>query len=291
MRYKFIKEERSHYGVNRLCRVLKVSRSGYHKWVKKKTGKRATENENLAVRIQEIFEANRKVYGWRRIVRILKKEGLCYNHKRIRRIMKANNLRAVQRMKYRPLTTDSRGNKLIFPNLLKYRTANRPEEVLAADITYIRTEEGFIYLSVVIDLFTRQVIGYAVDDNMKADLVYRSVLNAFRKINPNKVKIFHSDRGKQFSSLKLTELMRFYKIEQSMSRKGNCYDNSIVESFFHTLKTESIYREKLESLEMTKLKIFDYIELFYNKKRIHSALDYLSPVDFKDRFYLNRNVS
>lgn len=290
MKYRFIKDHREQYGICRLCRILTVSRSGYHKWLKQKMSQREKENLKLSIKIKEIFAKNRRVYGFRRIQKVLEKQERKYNHKRIRRLMKLNGLKPRQKRKYRVCTTDSKGNKLVFPNLLKNQKAKRPGEILVSDITYISTTEGWLYLAVVMDLYTREILGYAIDDNMSAELVRKAIINSFRKIDGRKVKIFHSDRGKQFSSQLIRNLMSAYRIMQSMSRKGNCYDNATIESFFHTLKTEWLYWQKISTKEITKIRIFDYIETFYNNKRIHSSLDYYSPVEFKENFDLVKHV-
>ena len=290
MKYKFIQTHRKHYGLSRLCQVLKVSRSGYHKWIKSKPSRREKSNLYLSIRIKEIFIENRKVYGYRRIEQSLEKEGIKCNHKRVRRLMKIQGLKPNQRKKRRVSTTDSKGNKLIFPNLLQNRVAEAPGEILVSDITYISTTEGWLYLAAVLDLYTREILGYAVDDNMSAELVREALRIALNKIDRKKVKIFHSDRGKQFSAKIVTDLMAANKIMQSMSRKGNCYDNATMESFFHTLKSEWLYLMNTTTKKKTKIRIFDYIETFYNRKRLHSSLNYLSPVEFKKKLKLVAKV-
>jgi len=290
MKYRFIEGYRKQYGIKRLRRVLSVSRSGYHKWIKQKLSKREAENIKLTIKIKEIFTRNREVYGYRRIQKELKKEGYSYNHKRIRRLMKHNSIVPRQKRKYRVCTTDSKGNKLIFPNLLKNRKAKRPDEILVSDITYISTTEGWLYLAVVMDLFTREILGYAIDDNMSAELVRKALIESLSKTDGNKVKLFHSDRGKQYSSKIVGNLMATFRIMQSMSRKGNCYDNAAMESFFHTLKTEWLYLMNTTTKQKTKIRVFDYIETFYNRKRLHSSLNYSSPMEFKKKFKLDANI-
>ena len=291
MKYRFIGEYRKAYGIERLCRVLRASRSGYYKWLKIGLSQRARENQLLSIRILEIFNHNRKVYGFRRIKQSLEREGKIYNHKRILRIMKLKGITAKPTVKFRVTTTDSKGNNLIFPNLLNGKVAQRPNQIIASDITYVRTTDGWLYLAVVIDLFTREVIGYAVDDRMPAELIEKALQNAFKNINGKEVELFHSDRGKQFSSYRVKNILRSNKITQSMSRKANCYDNATVESFFHTLKTEWLYRERPNDKKTTKLNIFKYIEAFYNSRRLHSSLNYCTPREMKSNFELNRIVA
>jgi len=288
MKYRFIKENRETYGIGRLCRVLRTSRAGYYSWLKRGLSKRRFENQLLGIRILEIYNENRKVYGFRRIKKALEREGKIYNHKRIRRIMKLTGILAKPKKKYRVITTDSKGNNLIFPNLLKEKVAQRPSELIASDITYIRTTEGWLFLAVVIDLFTREVLGYATDDKMPAELIKRALMNAFNHSDASKIEIFHSDRGKQFSSSIVRNELKSKNIAQSMSRKANCYDNAFVESFFHTLKTEWLYRDKLMDKKTTKLKIFQYIEGFYNNRRLHSSINYLTPIELKWKFEMSK---
>ncbi len=290
MKYKFIESNRELYGVNLLCRVMKVSRSGYHKWINQKISRRALENIRLGFRIREIFKENREVYGYRRIRIELLKKGIACNHKRVRRLMKENGLKVRQKRKYKVSTTDSKGNTRIFLNWLKTQKAELPGEILVSDITYIPTTEGWLYLAAVMDLFTREILGYAVDDYMGTKLVLRALNEAFKKVAPQRVKLFHSDRGKQYSSDEVIKTLSNFGIKQSMSRKGNCYDNAAMESFFHTLKTEWLYPLNKSTKEKTKIRIFDYIEIFYNKNRIHSALEYLSPEEFREKFELYGNV-
>ena len=291
MKYGFILSQRKSYGLKRLCRVLGVSSSGYHKWLKRKMSHRQAENINLRLKIEAIFNENRKVYGYRRIQAALRRAGYNYNHKRIRTIMKQSGIKPAQKRKRRVITTDSKGNKLIFPNLLKARNASRPGQILVSDITYVSTSEGWLYMAAVMDLFTREILGYSIDDNMSAQLVRSALMKALNKIDANRVEIFHSDRGKQFSEKSILRIMEAYQIKQSMSRKGNCYDNAAMESFFHTLKTEWLYLLDVTSKDKTKMRIFDYIETFYNTKRSHSSLNYLSPREFKVSMYSKKLIT
>ena len=284
MRFKFIKNHRSHYPIGLQCKVLCVSRAGYYKWLKQSFRRQRNKDQFLEKLIEKIFNENRKVYGYRRIKQALAKEGIRCNHKRILRIMRVKSLNAKPKKRFRMTTTDSKGNKLIFPNLLKEKVAQRPGEIISSDITYIRTKEGWLFLSIVMDLFTREILGYAIDDKMPSELITQAIRKAFNKVNPYGVKIFHSDRGKQFSSFEVRKLLENYEVKQSMSRKGNCYDNATVESFFNTLKTEWLYRQELKNKEKIKLEVFSYIETFYNTRRLHSSLNYCSPLQVKENF-------
>jgi len=284
VKYEFIKKQRKHYGITKLAQVLCVSRSGYYKWLKRRISSRIIAERKMLKKIEEIFEKNRGTYGYRRIVISLRRQGIICNHKRVMRIMREQGLIAVQRRKYKAMTTNSKGNNRISPNLLKEIQASYPGEILASDITYIPLKEGWLYLSVVMDIYTREILGYSTSKHPDADLVCESLRKALQKIEINKVRIFHSDQGKQYSSNKVRKILSLYGIAQSMSRRGNCYDNAFVESFFHTLKTEWLNKFKNTTKEKTELKIFDYIETFYNKNRFHSALNYYSPMEFREKF-------
>lgn len=291
MKYKFIEKHREIYSIGLQCKVLKVSRSGYYKWLKRiKQSQRTVEHE-LENLIEKIFIQNRKVYGYRRTKKALAKKGINCNHKRIQRIMKVKALFAKPKKRFKVTTTDSKGNKLNFPNLLNGKVAQRPGEILASDITFIRTSEGWLFLAVVMDLYTREILGYAIKDKMPAELIIEALTKTFKKINPRDVKFFHSDRGKQFSSYKVRNMLKYYGIKQSMSRKGNCYDNAIVESFFHSMKTEWLYRQGLKNINRIKLEVFDYIEIFYNTTRLHSSLNYMSPKEVKENFDKSKLVA
>ena len=264
-----------------MCKVLSVGRSGYYHWLHALPSTRELENKKIAVLIKLIFTNNRGTYGTRRIKKALIKEGLIVSRRRIARIMKEENLFYKKKRKFK-LTTDSKHNLPVSPNLLNREfAAEQPNKCFVGDITYVWTEEGWLYLSVVIDLFSRQVVGWSMDKNMKAKLVNDALLMAIWKRKPGKGLIWHTDRGSQYASYSHRDLLITHGIIQSMSGKGDCWDNAVAESFFHTLKVELIHDRRFKTRAEAKIVIFEYIEVFYNRIRMHSTNDYLSPVEFE----------
>jgi len=264
-----------------MCHVLRVSRSGFYDWLRALPSTKTQENERIAVIIKSIFMQNRRVYGTRRIKKALAQEGFVVSRRRIGRIMKKEDLHYQTKKKFK-VTTDSKHNLPIAPNLLNREfSVNEPNKYYVGDITYIWTEEGWLYLAIVLDLFSRQVVGWSMDKNMKTKLVNDALLMALFKRKPGKGLIWHTDRGSQYASNSHRALLETHGIVQSMSRKGDCWDNAVSESFFHTLKVEFIYRQNFKTREEANMAIFEYIEVFYNRIRMHSANDYLSPVEFE----------
>jgi putative transposase len=266
-----------------MCRLLSVSRSAYYAWLNAKPSKRELEDNELKERIKQLFYEGRGNYGTRNIASGLRKQGMIASRRRIGRLMKAMGLACKTKRKFK-VTTNSKHNAPIAPNLLNQQfSVTRPNQCYVGDITYIPTQEGWLYLSVVIDLYSRHVVGWAMDKHMKASLVNQSLLMAIWKRKPPKGLIWHSDRGSQYASNSHRQILAQHHITQSMSRKGNCWDNAVAESFFHTLKTELIYQTKFKTKEEAKHAIFEYIEVFYNRIRMHSTNDYLSPVEFEHK--------
>ncbi len=228
-----------------------------------------------------IFIQNKCRYGSRRIRKTLIKMGYQASRRRVIKLMKVQNLHCKTKRKFKH-TTDSRHNLPIAPNLLNRDFSPlKPNQVYAGDITYIPTNEGWLYLAVVIDLYSRQVVGWSMDKRMKTALVNDALKMAIRKRKPREGLIAHTDRGSQYASDSHRKLLKMYGIQQSMSRQGDCWDNAVAESFFHTLKTELTYHEIFNTREEAKQKIFEYIEIYYNRLRMHSANDYMSPVEFE----------
>lgn len=291
MRYSFISANRKTYSTSLMCRALQVSRSGYYKWQKSRVVRQNKAKGNTASKILEIFEDSHGTYGYRRISIGLSKAGIKCNNKRVRKIMQNYGLKGNRKKKFRHNTTDSAGNTRIFPNLLPDYPANKPGEILASDITAIRTTRNWIYLAVVMDLYNREILGQSIRQDRKSELVLEALSEALNKVNPDNVKLFHSDRGSQYSSWEVVEMLKYNNITQSMSRKGNCYDNAYVESFFKTLKSDLVYRHPLVSPVKMNMLVFEYIETRYNRKRIHSSLGYMSPEEFRTEFELNKNYA
>jgi transposase InsO family protein len=263
------------------CRVLRVSRAGFYSWLKRGISRQSSERQELLKEIKLIHKGSRGNYGSPRVQEALKKKGIHHNHKKVEKIMKENGISAKKKKKFK-ITTDSNHKLPIAENVLnrQFQTEEK-DKVWVSDITYCWTEEGWLYLSVFIDLYSRKVLGWSMSSWITAELV----LNAFRmaiakrgyKVSP----LVHSDRGSQYASDMFVDELKLRSCDQSMSRKGNCWDNAVAESFFGTLKTELIHNEKFKTKKEAEEKIFDYVEIFYNRQRLHSTLNYMTPEEFE----------
>lgn len=279
----FIKETRKQYPLALVCEVLQVSPSGYHKWLKNKVGFRAKENQRILEIIRFHHNKSKATYGLPRIYAAIRREGLFVNKKRIARLMRVNNIKAKTNRRFR-VTTVQNSKAQASENLLNQNfTASSSNKIWTGDITYLWTNEGWIYVAVVMDVYSRKIVGWSIDSIISAELVIRALMMAIVHRNPGRGIIFHSDRGSQYTSSSFREILKNYGIVQSNSSTGNCYDNAITESFFHTLKTELTYWEKYQTREEAKRSIFEYIEIHYNRRRLHSSLGYLSPVEFEGK--------
>ena len=279
----FIKENRIQYPLALFCEVLQVSQSGYHKWLKNKVSFRVKENQRILEIIKFHHNKSKATYGLPRIYAAMRKEGIGVNKKRIARLMKVNNIKAKTKRRFR-VTTVQNTKAQASENILKQNfTALSENKIWTGDITYLWTKEGWIYLSVVMDIYSRKIVGWSTDRSLSTGLVVRALMMALVHRNPERGIIFHSDRGSQYTSISFRELLKSYGIVQSNSSTGNCYDNAVTESFFHTLKTELTYWEKYQTREEAKRSIFEYIEINYNRRRLHSFLGYLSPVEFEEK--------
>lgn len=264
-----------------MCRVIGISKSGFYRWMKKQRDYDPPYERYLLIRIKEIYEQSHRTYGSRRITWKLRSQGvICYKNQ-IARIMKKNGIKAKTKDKFR-VTTDSKHNLKVAPNLLKRNfRADEINRVWVGDITYIWTREGWLYLSTVIDLYSRKVVGWSLDRRMTKNLVISSLKAAILQRHPEDGLIFHSDQGRQYASDEFKEVLNGIGAQSSMSRKGNCWDNAVAESFFKTLKSELIYWNQYQSRYEAELSIFEYIEMFYNRNRLHSAINYTSPDVFE----------
>ena len=281
MKYRFIDEHRSAFRVRKMCQVMGLTTSGYYSWKKRGKSKRSEENEKLDIAIRQAYRKSRGNYGSPRITKELQAQGICCGKNRVARRMKENQIVAKTKRRFR-VTTNSKHKNPVAENILNQNFDTRqPDKVWASDITYIWTREGWLYLSVILDLFSRQVVGWSMSNRLTQDLVIKSFQQAVWRRKPGPGLIFHSDQGIQYACQPFRNLLTKHNFIQSMSRKGNCYDNAVVESFFHTLKTELIYFERYQTRDEAKRSVFDYIEIFYNRERRHSALNYLSPVDYE----------
>lgn len=267
-----------------LCENLDVSPSGYYGWQKRRAvpGPRAQENETLTRQIQEIHQRSRQTYGSPRIVLELRKSGKRHGRNRIARLMHQEGLCGRQKGRFHVRTTDSNHDHPIAPNRLAQAPApTAPNQIWVADITYIQTREGWLYLAAILDLYSRKIVGWAMSERIDTSLVLKALAMALlHRAEPGEF-LFHSDRGVQYAATDYRTALAQAGLVASMSRKGNCYDNAFMESFWSTLKLELIYRHQFNTRREARFLIFDYIETFYNRQRIHTALGCFSPVDFE----------
>jgi transposase InsO family protein len=259
--------------------VFEVSSSGYYDWLSRPASKQAQANKTLDEKIKDIYMKNKQRYGSPRITRALKAESIPCSHTRVERRMNQLGIKAIAKRKFK-VTTDSTHNNPVFENILNRDfTTTALNQKWVGDITYVPTDEGWLYLAVIIDLHSRSVVGWSMSKRMKKDLVCDALLMALFKRKFPKNVIVHSDRGTQYCSKKYRAIIEQNKLIGSMSRKGNCWDNAIAESFFHTLKTELVHQHRYETRAEAKQSIFQYIEGYYNLTRMHSAIDYKTPFE------------
>lgn len=271
-----------HYHLRDLCLALRVPRSSYYAWRSRQPSARRQQNELLRAKLTNLFAASRKVYGSPRMTICLNRAGVPCSRNRVARHMRDLGLKARQKRAFKPKTTDSNHPYPIARNLLADAAMpDSPNRIWVSDITYIHTAQGWLYLAAVMDLYSRKVVGWATADHLKTSLVEQAMMEAVRGRRPAKGLLHHSDRGCQYASTNYRQLLSSLKALPSMSSAGNCYDNAAMESFWSTLKTEWLHHRNFQNHAEAKLAIFDYIETFYNPKRLHSALGYQSPVDFE----------
>jgi len=270
-----------------MCRVFEVSRSGYYQWVSRKPSRRQLDNQSLDAQIRQIHESSRGCYGSPKITRELRSRGRRVGKNRVARRMRQAGLRSKVRRKYR-VTTNSKHRFPVAPNLLERKfSADAPDQVWVSDISYLATRSGWLYLTVIIDLFSRLVVGWALSSSLSHEMVVAALKRAIRRRRPGKGLIFHSDRGVQYACTDFRKELAEHGFIQSMSRKGDCWDNAVAESFFGIMKTELVYHERYTGHQDALRSVFEYIEAFYNRERIHSALGYLSPAEYeKQKFKL-----
>jgi putative transposase len=285
VKYAWIRQQSDEFSIHSMCRFMNVSRSAYYGWLQRKPTSRDQIDSQLIPVIQSLFAKSRATYGTRRIRQSLEKQNLSVGRRRLGRLMRSAGLVCKTKRKFK-VTTNSKHNLPVADNLLDRNfTVQQVNQAYVGDITYIRTQEGWLYLAVVIDLYSRQVVGWSMAEHMRASLVNDALLMAIWKRKPPKGLLWHSDRGSQYAATSHRKLLKHFGIQQSMSRKGNCWDNAVAESFFHTLKTELIYHQTFRNRDEAKQAVFEYIEVFYNRERLHSANGYLSPVDYEAQQY------
>jgi len=281
VKYAWIDEQRRRYPLDDLCRMLDVSESGYRAWKRggKPGKKRLTDAQMLAL-IRAIHTELKGAYGSPRMVKELRSRGFSASKTRVERLMRENGIKARHKRRYK-VTTDSKHSLPVAPNLLERDfTPEAPNRVWTSDITYLWTGEGWLYLAIVLDLFNREVVGWSLKPRMTADIVTDALTMAWFRRKPDAGLIHHSDRGSQYASHAFRAKLREYGMVCSMSRKGNCWDNAPTESWFNSFKNERVYGERFETRDEVKATAFEYIEVFYNRKRLHSTLGYKSPAQF-----------
>lgn len=283
-----IDTEKKVYSVSLLCEVLDVCRSGYYSWKNRTPSSRQQAYDDFIPIVQQAHKDSKGTYGARRMAKEIENNGVSCGRTKAATVMKLANVAAKQKPKYK-ITTDSKHNLPIAPNLLEREfSVDQPDRVYVGDMTYIWTQEGWLYLAVVLDLFSRQVVGWSMNQRMTRELVKDALRMAYWQRKPEPGLIFHSDRGSQYCSNEYQVLVTTYGMVSSMSRKGNCWDNAVAESFFGSLKTERVFFTNYRTREEARQDITDYIEMFYNSKRRHSYLGYLSPRDFEKMMRLKK---
>ncbi|HZU70969.1 MAG TPA: IS3 family transposase [Ktedonobacteraceae bacterium] len=281
MSYQFIVTHRHEYAITLMCRVLEVSVSGYYAWCKRSPSQHSREDVHLAEHVKTAFQANRGVYGSPRVHAELQAEGITCGRKRVARLMREQGLRA-RKAVHRTITTQSDPQAQMAPNLLaRDFHAEKPDTKWVADTTYIWTTEGWLYLAVVLDLFSRMVVGWSMAATQDASLVMQALQMAITRRRPASGLLHHSDRGSTYTSESYQALLREQGMVISMSHTANCYDNAAMESFFHSCKGKCIEEESFQTRAQARGCIFEYIETFYNRKRRHSTLEYLSPLAYE----------
>lgn len=281
MKYRFVERHKKAWPVGLMCKVLQISNSAYYAWRKRPESVRKQENMALIPLVREIHIQMRKSYGTRRMAKELRKRGFDCGRNRARTLMRLADVRVKQKKKF-CITTDSNHNLPIAANLLDRKfNVSEPNRYWVSDISYIWTAKGWLYLATVMDLYSRRIVGWSMDTSMTRKLVMDALLMAVWRRKPGKGLILHSDRGSQYCSIEYQNILRQHGIVCSMSRKGNCWDNAVMERFFHSLKSEQVYFMNYQTPEEAKKDIVDYIEMFYNSNRSHSYLGYLSPNEYE----------
>jgi putative transposase len=282
MRFRFIEDRRADYPVKIMCGVLGVSPAGYYAWRSRPESGRSAANRDLLSDIRRVHRDNRGRYGSPRVHAELQAQGRGVSRGRIERLMRHHGIRAIMAQPRRVRTTDSRHDLPIAPNLLDRNfSAAAPNRIWLADITYIDTDQGWLYLAAVMDLYSRRIVGWAMRDHLRTELPLAALRMAIQARRPDANLMHHSDRGVQYASTDYRKLMQAAGFQASMSRKADCYDNAPMESFFHTLKTELVHHRRYATPAEAKRDIFAFIEGFYNRTRLHSAIGYMSPVEME----------
>jgi transposase InsO family protein len=283
VKYAFVRGHRRRWPVGVMCRVLRVSRSGFYAWQRRAPSPRAQRRVQLLEKIHRVHQENRELYGSPRVHRALLIDGQSVSRNTVAKLMRSAKIRAKSRKSFVPRTTDSTHGKAVADNLLERNfAASAPDRKWVADITYVPTGEGWLYVAAVLDCFSRKIVGWSMTEHMQVDLVSDALKMALAHRCPAGEKLLHhSDRGVQYASDDYQQLLASHGIEVSMSRRGDCWDNAMMESFWATLKTELVHQQRYATRTQARASIFEYIEVFYNRKRLHSSLGYISPEMFE----------
>ena len=285
MRFQFIEDHRHEFPVSRMCQVLTVSSSGYYAWRTRPVSAREMANRHLVEKIKVVHTESHETYGSPRIYRELKDDGLACSENRVARLMRRHGIRAKQTKRYKS-TTKRNQARPVAPNVLKRDfVADRPDRKWLADLTYIPTREGWLYLAAILDLYSRRIVGWAMADRMTGDLTQRALKMAIQQRKPGSGLIHHSDQGSQYTDTAYQALLKDYHIQVSMNGVGSWYDNAPMESFFGSLKREWVHYRVFGSRYEARANLFFYIEAFYNRRRRHSALGYVSPATYEQLYY------
>jgi putative transposase len=282
-----MQEQHAEFSVSSLCRILEVSRSGYYEWCGRSPSAHADADQQLQTKVQHYFAQGRGTYGTRRIKHLLAQEGLQVSRRRIGRLLTQAGLRCKTRRKCKAPTAAGHAQRVAPNQLNREFMVQKPDTVYVGDITYLPTGEGWLYLAVVLDLCSRAVVGWSMANHMRAELVNHALSMALGQRRPAAGLLMHTDRGSQYGADSYRHLLTQHEIQASMSRKGNCWDNAVAESFFHTLKVELIYTEDFDTHEQAQTAVFEYIEVFYNRQRCHSANGYLAPLAYEQALQTN----
>jgi len=281
VKFELIEAQKAHFPIELMCGQLGVSRSGFYAWQKRPQSERQRQDEELAKQVAAVHQQSRGTYGSPRVLAELRAQGRKVSRKRVARLMGQQGLAARRRRRF-VRTTDSRHAQPLAPNLLqRHFSPGQPNCSWATDITYVWTRQGWLYLAVVLDLFSRMVVGWAMGELIDRHLVLRALDMALKGRQPPRGLLHHSDRGSQYASEDYQRALAARGLQCSMSRKGNCWDNAVAESFFSSLKMELVHDADFATREQARAALFDYIEVFYNRRRRHSSLGYLSPVEYE----------
>ena len=281
MKYAFVRAHREEFSVSRMCQVLKVSRSGYYDWYEREPSAHSRRDKELMEQIGKIHQDNKQAYGGLRTWKAMNQSGHPCGKHRVARLRRTAGIEAQRRRKFR-IAYRSGQNTQAAPNLLKWPfIANHPDQIWMADVTFIATRAGWLYLAVLIDLYSRLIIGWSMTERPNQELVNDALSMAIERRKPKPGTIHHSDQGVVYNGSSYIERLRCHEMVRSMSGKGNCYDNAVVESFFSSLKNELVHHRDYQTRDQARMEIFEYIEVFYNRQRLHQSLNYQTPMSYE----------